>query len=128
MLYRTLADATVAVHLMFIVFVVAGGFLVLRWPRIAWLHVPTFLWGGGIELAGRVCPLTYLENDFRMKAAAGGYATSFVEHYVLPVIYPELLFPGGFPRAGFIALGIAVLALNAAIYWRVWRKGRGARP
>lgn len=123
--YRLLADATVAIHLLFIVFVITGGLLALRWPRIAWLHIPAFLWGGGIEIAGRICPLTYLENHFRAEAATQGYTTSFAAHYILPVIYPELLFPGGFPRVGFIALGVTVLAFNTAIYWHLWRRGRG---
>jgi hypothetical protein len=125
MIYRILADAVIAVHLAFIAFVVLGGLLALRWPRLAWLHVPAFLWGGGIEIAGQVCPLTYLENRWRTLGAEEGYSTSFVEHYVLPVIYPQLLFPGGFPRQGFIVLGITVLAFNAIIYWRLVRHRRG---
>ncbi len=126
MLYRALADTTVAVHFLFVLFVVLGGLLVLRWPRVAWLHVPAFAWGAAIEFGGWICPLTYLENDFRMRGAAEGYGTSFIEHYLLPLIYPDLLFPGGFPRAGFIAIGLFVLAVNAVIYWRVWKKLRGA--
>ena len=122
MLYRILADATVVLHLLFIVFVLLGGLLVLRWPRLAWLHVPVFLWGVGIELIGWVCPLTYLENYFRALGRAEGYATSFVEHYLVPLIYPGLLFPGGLPRGGFIAIGVFVAVLNAVIYWRVWTR------
>ena len=126
MLYRALADATVGVHFGFILFVVLGGLLVLRWPRVAWLHVPAFAWGAAIEFGGWICPLTYLENDFRARGAAEGYGASFVEHYLLPLIYPDLLFPGGFPRGGFIAIGVFVLAVNAVIYWRVWKNRRGA--
>ena len=122
MVYGILSDATVILHLAFIVFVLLGGFLVLRWPKLAWLHVPVFLWGAGIELIGWVCPLTYLENYFRALGRTGGYATGFVEHYLMPLIYPDLLFPGGFPRSGFLAIGIFVLVLNAAIYWRVWKR------
>jgi hypothetical protein len=124
MIYGPLADAVVVLHFAFIVFVVLGGLLVLRWPRVAWLHVPTVLWGGGIELAGMACPLTGLENRLRALGREEGYTESFIEHYLLPLIYPELLFPGGFPRAGFIALGLGVLALNAVIYWRLWRRRR----
>ncbi len=126
MLYRALADAVVTVHFGFILFVVLGGLLVLRWPRLAWLHVPAFVWGAAIEFGGWICPLTYLENDFRARGAAEGYDTSFVEHYIVPLIYPDLLFPGGFPRAGFVAIGVFVVAVNAAIYWRLWRKLRGS--
>ena len=118
MLYRVLADVAVAVHLLFIVFVFFGGFLTFRWPRVAWAHVPSFLWGGAIGLFGWICPLTYLENDLRAKGAVEGYATSFVEEYVVPLVYPERLF-GGFPRSGFIVIGVLIFALNAVIYWRL---------
>ena len=127
MLYRVLADGTVAVHLLFILFVLLGGLLVFRWPKMAWVHVPTFVWGVMIEFAGWICPLTYLENHWRMRGAAEGYATSFVERYIVPLIYPELLFPGGFPRTGFVLIGVFVLTLNATIYWRVWRKREQSR-
>ncbi len=127
MLYRVLADVTVGVHLAFIVFVIFGGFLTWRWPKLAWAHVPAFLWGGGIALLGWICPLTYLENDLRALGAAEGYASSFVEKYLLPVIYPELLI-GGFPRRGFIAIGLFILALNALIYWRLYKRIRTPSP
>jgi hypothetical protein len=125
MLMRILADLAVGVHLAFILFVLFGGLLAFRWPKAAWLHVPAFLWGATMELSGSVCPLTYLENHLRALGAAEGYGTSFVEHYLLPVIYPELLFPGGFPRGGFVFLGVFVLVLNVGVYWRVWRRLRG---
>lgn len=123
MLYRILADMVVLGHLLFIIFVFFGGFLSFRWPRVAWIHIPAFLWGGSIDLLGGVCPLTPLENDLRIKGAAEGYASSFVENYILPLIYPEQLF-GSFPRGGFIAIGLLVLALNALIYWRLWQRSR----
>lgn len=126
MLYRWLADGAVLVHAGFVVFVVGGGFLVGRWPRLAWAHVPAFLWAAGIEFLGLVCPLTYLENHFRRLGAQAGYPTSFVEHYILPVIYPDLLLDGPFPRWGFIAIGAGVLAINGAVYWHLWR-GRKRR-
>ena len=122
--YGILADATVAAHFLFIFFVLLGGFLVLRWPALAWLHLPVLLWGVGIELIGWICPLTYLENHFRALARAEGYGASFVEHYLVPLIYPALLFPGGFPRSGFIAIGVFVAVINAVIYWFVWKRHR----
>ncbi len=124
MLYRILADTAVGIHLLFIVFVLAGGILVFRWPRMAWLHVPAFLWGALVEIGGWICPLTYVENYFRMKSAAEGYAGSFVERYLVPLIYPELLFPGGLFPGIFVAIGILVLLLNGLIYWRVWKRQR----
>lgn len=127
MLYGILADATVLVHLLFIAFVLLGGLLAFRWPKVAWVHVPVFLWGGFVELAGFGCPLTRLENDLRVRAGEAGYSTGFIEEYLIPLIYPELLFPGGFPRWGFIAMGIAVLAINGLIYWCLWRQWRRRR-
>ena len=128
MVYRLLADGAVALHLAFIVFVVAGGFLVLRWPRLAWVHVPAFLWGATIEMVGFICPLTHLENHWRNLAAQGGYETSFVERYILPVVYPERLFGAAFPADGFFWIGVFVLALNGVIYARLWRRyGRGRK-
>ena len=100
--------------------------MVFRLPRVAWAHVPVFLWGALIEFGGWICPLTYLEIHFWRLGAAEQYDTSFIEHYILPLIYPDLLFPGGFPRAGFVAIGAFVLAVNAVIYWRLWRKLRGS--
>jgi len=123
MLYRVLGDAVVVLHLLFIVFVLVGGILVWRWRKLAWAHVPAFLWGAAIELFGWVCPLTYLENHFRAEGSRVGTGASFVEHYLIPLIYPDLLFPGGVPRTAFVAMGVFVLLLNAVIYWRLW-KGR----
>lgn len=124
MLFRVLADVVVGFHFLFIVFVAMGGLFAFRWPRMAWVHVPAFLWGAGIALVGWICPLTTLENDLRNKGAEAGYEDGFIEAYILPLIYPELLFAGGFPRGGFIAIGLFVLTLNTAIYWRVLKKHR----
>ncbi|MGE0650400.1 MAG: DUF2784 domain-containing protein, partial [Alphaproteobacteria bacterium] len=76
----------------------------------------------GIEFVGAACPLTGFENRLRALSVEEGYAESFIEHYLMPLIYPELLFPGGFPRMRFIALGVAVLVLNAVVYWQLWRR------
>ena len=124
MLYRVMADAVVGLHLAFVLFVVFGGVFVWRCPRLAWLHVPAFLWGASIEMASWTCPLTYLENDLRVRSMASGRTDSFVEHYILPLLYPELLFPDGFPRSGFIGIGIFVLVLNGLIYWQLWTRHR----
>ena len=118
MLYRALADAVVGLHLLFVAYVVLGGVLTFRWPKLAWLHVPAFVWGAATALFGWICPLTYLENDLRVKGAEQGYSGSFIETYLLPLLYPDLLFVGGFPRSGFIAIGVFVLAVNATIYFR----------
>ena len=113
--YRILADAAVVLHLAFILFAVLGGFLVIRWPRSAWMHVPAALWAAAVEFAGWICPLTHLENHFRLKAGMAGYPGGFIEHYLIPVIYPEAL-----TRGLQIALGIGVLSLNVVIYlWAI---------
>ena len=109
MTFRIAADLTLVVHLAFIVFVVAGALLLFRFPRLVWLHVP----------AGRICPLTVLENRFRQLAGEAGYAESFIEHYVVPVIYPA-----GLTREAQLWLGIIVAGLNAGLYacWLLRRR------
>ncbi len=111
MIYSWLAAGVVLLHLAFVAFVVAGGFLVWRWPRLAWLHLPAFLWGAWVELAGWVCPLTPLEGRLRRLAGGSGYEGSFVEHHLLPLLYPERL-----TRRDQVVLGLVVLVLNAVIY------------
>ena len=88
MLLLLLADLVVILHLSFVLFVVFGGLLVLRWPRLAWVHLPAAAWGVAIEFTGGICPLTPLENWLREKAGEIGYADGFTEHYILPVLYP----------------------------------------
>jgi hypothetical protein len=117
--YRLLADLVVGLHALFVVFVVIGGLLVLRWPRVAWAHLPAAVWGALIEFAGWICPLTPLEKWLRTREGGVGYEGDFVEHYLLPVLYPA-----GLTRAVQIGLGMLVLATNAAIYWYVWRRRR----
>jgi len=104
-------------------FVVLGGLLVLRWWRIAWLHVPAFVWAAVIEFGGWICPLTPLENRLREKSGAGGYAGGFVERYLVPILYP-----GELTREIQVGLGIAVLLMNLAIYGFLLRRGKGQGP
>lgn len=111
MRYRALADFVVVIHVAFVAFVVFGGLLVLRHPRLAWLHLPAAAWGVMIEFAGWVCPLTPLENAFRMRGGEAGYSGGFIEHYLLPVLYPV-----GLTRGIQLVLGGIVLALNLAVY------------
>ncbi len=111
MLYRLAADGVVLAHLAFILFVFLGGFAVLRWRRLVWLHIPAIVWGALIEFAGWICPLTPLENWLRTAGGEAGYTGGFVEQYILPVIYPA-----GLTRGIQIALGVAVIVINAAIY------------
>jgi hypothetical protein len=91
LLFRVLADLTVVVHLAFVLFVVLGGFLVLRWGWIAWLHLPAMAWGIWIQLAGSFCPLTPLEIWLRVRGGGAGYEASFTEQYLLPILYPATL-------------------------------------
>jgi hypothetical protein len=112
-----LADLVLVVHLAFVLFVALGGLLALRWPRVAWLHLPAALWGAAIEFGGWICPLTPLENDLRTRAGLTPYTTDFVARYLVPVIYPD-----GLTRGVQIALGLAVLLGNAAIYAAVLRR------
>jgi hypothetical protein len=109
--FRWLADLLVVAHAAFIVFAVAGGLLALRWPRAAWLHLPAVAWAAAVELAGWICPLTPLEISLRRAAGEAGYPGGFVEHYLVPLVYPP-----GLTRPLGLALGAGVLAANAAVY------------
>ncbi len=121
-MYRILADLVVGLHFVFVVFVVAGGLLVLRWAKVAYLHIPAAVWGAAIEFAGWVCPLTPLEKSLRRMAGDAGYSTGFIEHYILPVLYPSAL-----TRSVQVLLGALVIALNVAVYTYVMRR-RTAQP
>lgn len=114
MLYRLAADALVLGHLLFIVFVLLGGLLVLRWRALAWLHLPAVAWGAAIEFFGLPCPLTGWENALRRAAGESGYAGGFIEHYLWPLIYPA----GLGPDIQFW-LGALVLSINMPIYLRL---------
>ncbi|WP_181296881.1 DUF2784 domain-containing protein [Pseudomonas sp. Q2-TVG4-2] len=124
MLYRFAADAVLVLHLSFIVFVLLGGLLVAWRRRLLWLHLPAVAWGVFVELTERLCPLTHWENRLRHLAGGAGYETSFVEQYLLPVIYPTWL---SLP-VQYLLAAIVVLA-NLLIYgWLVWRWRRTAAP
>ncbi len=113
--YGVLADVVLVIHLGFVLFVVAGAFLILRWPRMAWVQLPAALWGVLVEWSGWVCPLTPLENWLRTHGGAAGYAGGFVEHYLVPVLYPASL-----SRTIQVLLGAAVLMVNVIAYARVF--------
>lgn len=116
MIYRLLADGAWLLYLAFIVFVVAGGLFLLRWPCLSWwlsLHLPAVLWGVGVEPRGDICPLTLQENRLRQLGGEAGYVGGFVKHYLVPVIYPA-----GLTRERQIALGLGVATLNLAAYVR----------
>ena len=117
--WRLLADAVVLLHLAVVAFIVLGGMLAWRWPRAALVHVPFAIWGVAIEVGRWVCPLTPLENRLRRLGGEAGYEGGFVEHYLLPVLYPE-----GLDARSGLALAALVLAVNAAIYARVVRRLR----
>lgn len=117
MFYRIWADTVLVVHLLFVVFVVFGGLVVIRWPRAAGLHVPAAVWGALIELAGWPCPLTPLEQQLRRWAGQEGYKGGFVDYYLV-----QLLYPTGMTRSRQIVLGVIVLAINLAVYTWIWRR------
>ncbi len=109
--YQWLADLVVVLHAAFVAFVVLGGLAVMRWPRLAWAHIPAAAWGVVIEFMGWTCPLTPLENAWRARAAGAGYQGGFVEHYLLGALYPA-----GLTRSVQWGLGAIVLVLNAGAY------------
>ena len=111
MLERILADFLVILHLTFIGFVLLGGLLVYRWKWVCLLHLPAVTWGALIEFQGWICPLTPLEQKFRFLAGQSGYTGGFIEHYLIPIIYPS-----GLTRTVQISIGLFVIILNLAIY------------
>jgi hypothetical protein len=121
MVERALADLVLLLHLGFILFVVAGGLLALRWRWAPIVHVPAAVWGVLVEALGLTCPLTPLENALRRAAGASGYSDGFVAHYLVPLIYPAELTH----TLQLVLAGLVVLS-NAIIYALVWR--RSARP
>lgn len=117
--YAVLAAGVVLVHLVFVLFAVGGGLLALRWPHIAWIHLPAAAWAALIEFSGGICPLTPLENAMRERAGLEAYAGDFVATYIFPFLYPE-----GLTRQSQIVMGVAVTAVNAIAYLIVLQRGR----
>ena len=115
--YRFAADAVLAAHLAFVLFVVFGGLLVLKRPRLAWLHFPAVAWAAFVELSGSICPLTPLEVTLRRGAGEAGYGGDFVEHYLVALIYPA-----GLTRELQMTMGAAVLLINLGVYLVLWRR------
>jgi hypothetical protein len=111
LIYRALADFVLVVHLAFVVFVVLGGLLVVRWPWVAFLHIPAAVWGILIEYSGWICPLTPLENSLRRSGGGAGYSGGFIEHYIQPLLYPA-----GLTRGTQIVLGSFAVLVNLAAY------------
>lgn len=111
MFYRVAADLVLVAHFAFIILVVVGALVAFRFSWFAWIHIPAASWGAFVELTGRICPLTTLENFLRVHAGQEGYANSFVEQYIFPVIYPA-----GLTRQVQLLLAGLVVAVNVIIY------------
>jgi len=117
--YHRLADLLVLLHLTFVLFVLFGGLLILKWPWVMWLHLPAASWGALIEFTGWICPLTPLEQWLRETGGGLGYQSGFIEHYVLPLLYPA-----GLTGRVQVVLGLLVLLLNCGMYLLVFRRRR----
>ncbi|MEM8954929.1 MAG: DUF2784 domain-containing protein [Verrucomicrobiota bacterium] len=127
MMSKLLADILVLFHLGFIAFAFLGGLLVLRWRWVAILHLPSVLWGVLVEMTGWICPLTPLEQRLREAEGESAYTGGFVDHYIMPLIYPE-----GLTRGIQFVLAFVVIAINLCIYGLVvakrFRTSSGADP
>jgi hypothetical protein len=122
MWYSWFADLILCMHAGFVLFVISGGLLVLRWRWIAWLHLPAAVWGAVVEFTGWICPLTPLENWLRVQGGEVSDEQDFTVRYLLPILYPEDL-----TRGLQLLLGTVVVVLNAAVYWWLWQtQARGA--
>lgn len=115
--YELLADLAMLVHTLFVLFVVGGGLLTMRWPRLAWLHLPAACWGVAIELGGWICPLTHLENYWRKQGGGSGYSGTFIQQYLEPLLYPLGLSP-----QRQVLLGVMALLINLIVYGYLWRR------
>jgi hypothetical protein len=122
MWYSWLADLILCMHAGFVLFVIFGGLLVLKWRWIAWLHLPAAVWGAVVEFSGWVCPLTPLENWLREQAGETGYRSDFVAYYLMPVLYPDDL-----TRDVQLMFGTAVLVINVSVYGWLWRRSQWHR-
>ncbi len=116
-MFGLIADAIALLHLTFVIFVVFGVLAVVRWHRIAWLHIPSVLWAAFVEMTGWYCPLTPLEKEYRLLAGETVYSDDFVGNYILPMLYPT-----GLTREIQIGLGVAVLVGNGLVYWLAVRR------
>jgi hypothetical protein len=123
MLNAIAADAVLIVHFAFVAFVLAGGALVLRWPHLAWLHLPAVFWGAVVEFTGWICPLTPLENSLRSAAAETAYTGDFIQHYIVALLYPE-----GLTRNLQLLFGFIVVAANVLIYALLLARMRTREP
>lgn len=119
-MYPFLANLVLVVHLAFVLFVLFGGLLTLKWWWIAWLHLPAAVWGAVVEFTGWICPLTPLENWLRAQDGETSSSSDFIAQYLLPVLYP-----GDLTQGIQLLLGTVVVVLNAIIYWWLWRGTQG---
>ncbi len=122
MAWRLLADLLVTLHLAFAAFVVFGGFLAWKWRWAVLVHLPALVWGFWIETSGRICPLTPLENHLRHLAGEAGYQGGFLDHYVVPILYPP-----GLTRPDQWVLAALLLAINLLAYGALLRPHRHLR-
>jgi hypothetical protein len=123
MLARFLADVVIAVHVAFVAFVLLGGLLAMRWPKVAWVHLPCAVYGAAIELGQWICPLTPLENELRRRGGEAGYRGGFVEHYIVPLLYPAPLTP----TVSSVLAGVVVV-VNVGVYVAVLVRRRRYAP
>lgn len=123
MLYRLGADCIVILHVGFVFFVLFGGLLALKWPRIIWLHLPAAAWGAIVEFTGWICPLTPLEQWLRAEGGERGYEIDFIAHYLLPILYPD-----GLTDEIQFVLGSIVLLVNGTVYGILWRRRKNTHP
>lgn len=116
--YHVAADIVLLLHVSFVLFVIGGGLLVVKWRGMIWLHLPAVAWGAWVEFAGWLCPLTPLENHWRSLAGESAADADFIGRYL-----PSLLYPATLTRELQVLLGMVVVVVNLALYWRVFFRG-----
>lgn len=123
MMYGLAADAVMALHFSFVLFVTLGGIAVWRWPWVAVLHLPAFIWGVLVVANRWICPLTPLEQRLRAASGEQGYDTGFIAHYIEPLVYPE-----GMPYTVKMFLAGLLTVLNVSLYWHAWYRKKKIVP
>ena len=115
--FEIFATLALLLHFSFILFVIFGAILILKFKKVIYVHIPAVAWGAYIELSHSICPLTHLENYFLKKAGKDQYSVDFIENYIFKIIYPPAL---NYEIQTY--LGVILIFVNLLIYYYIVKK------